>query len=112
MKASGSYGELRVGYQRAARLTNWQIIPADGYPRRFGFVFTATVAEEHAYWVTQEPLDLALWLGNAEWLWRGIVPRRDGVRLTVSLAERPIVSERAPVSQAEGDVRWRRASGS
>lgn len=95
LRASGPSGTLRVGYQVAAELGHWEMVLAAQLPRTF--TFSATVQREHAYWITQEPLDLVLTLGTAEWLWRGITLKREGPRVIVDLAERPIVSDRAPL---------------
>lgn len=103
MRATGNEGTLRVGYQVAAELGRWEMAQAPQVPRTFRF--TAQVEREHAYWITQKPLDLVLSLGTAEWLWRDIVVERKGDRVEITLSERPIVSERAPVTMRGEDSR-------
>lgn len=100
LRASGPAGTLRVGYQVAAELGAWDMeLAAQRLPPTF--IFHAAVRREHAYWITQEPLDLVLSLGSAEWLWRGVVVgRAPGGRIRIELTERPIVSERAPQGAA------------
>ena len=99
MRAFGVSGELRVLYQRAARLGQWAMEPAPG-PRPT-YVCTAAIYEENAYWMAQTPLDVALWLGRTEWLWRGVKVSRAGKgQITVELREAPIVGERATGEEA------------
>ena len=101
MRASGTYGELRVGYQRAARLGAWAIEIDPQRPG--GFAFSASISDEQTYWIAQgPPYDLALALGTAEWLWREapIVRGPDGT-VTAILTERPIATERARAAQGE-----------
>ena len=93
MRAVGFSGTLRVGYQWAADLSNWEIT-VDGH-RPAAFVFRSTIVRQHQYWVEQSPLDLVLTLANVEWLWRDVDVRRDGDSVLVVLKEMPIVSERA-----------------
>lgn len=89
MRATGNYGELRVGYQRAARLGSWTL---EATPSR-AFAFSANITEKHDYWATQGPLDLVLVLGHTEWIWRGIVPTPLNEHVRCEVKERPIVSE-------------------
>ena len=92
MRASGSSGELRVGYQQAARLGAWTLTLEPRLPR--AFTFRSMIQTEHPYWMTQAPMDLAVALGTVEWLWRGVDLRRSGNEVTAVLTERPIVDER------------------
>ena len=95
MRASGTSGALRVGYQWAADLGAWEMAPDRAVPK--AYALRSTIIQRHAYWITQEPLDLALTFGATEWLWRGVAVMTDGDEITVILAEKPIVCERASV---------------
>lgn len=93
VRASGVFGELRVGYQRAARVVAWSITPAD---RARAWVFRGRVDESNAYWLGQRPLDLMAEIGTAECVWRGVPARitADG-EVEVELTGQPEVTERA-----------------
>lgn len=97
MRARGPGGELRVGYQRAARLGAWEIVLESRLPRTF--TFRSMIFDEHDYWITQRPLDLVLSLGMTEWVWRDVAPARNGRAISMALTERPIVSDRAPMME-------------
>lgn len=92
LRASGPYGELRVSYQHAARLGPWTIEPTDGVGA--AFVFRSTITEEDRHWMRQKPLDIILPVGNVEWIWRDVELTRDGVAVSMPVAERPIVEAR------------------
>lgn len=101
MRASGMSGELRTGYQCAARLGAWSLDLIPRLPR--AFAFRAVVLEAHDYWVRQVPLDLVLAVGRTEWIWREAVPTPPtaGGALTLELRERPIVADRMPIVNGE-----------
>lgn len=99
MRASGTAGVLRVGYQVAADLGEWHMVLAPRLP--LTYAFRASVLSEHDYWITQEPLDLVVQIGTAEWLWRGVEVRREGDTVTIDLHERPIVSVRAAMERSQ-----------
>ena len=84
MRASGLSGELRYGYQCAARLGAWTIESCDG-----GFRFAAPIAEAHEVWIVCRPLRLVLALGRAEWVWDDVDPAIDGATVTITLTHRP-----------------------
>lgn len=98
MRASGTTGVLRVGYQVAADLGAWHMVLAPRLP--LTYVFRATVLSEHDYWITQAPIDLAVQVGSAEWLWRDVQLQRTGDAIVVDLHERPIVSPRAALERS------------
>ncbi len=85
MRASGSGGELRYGYQRAAVLGPWVIESED----RVGFVFRAELVEEHPVWLGHRPLDLILALGPVEWTWRGVEPATTDGTVRIVLDRKP-----------------------
>lgn len=92
--AAGEYGELRVGYQKAASLAGWtmSVSSAAGGPPEYSV--EATVTREHAFWITQGPFDLVLVLGPVEWTWQAVRVTRDGDRITVPVASMPLVTRR------------------
>lgn len=89
MRASGSSGVLRVGYQVAATLGAWSLVLEHRLPRVF--TLRAAVLTEHAHWITQRPIDLVVHLASVEWIWRDIALERDGQDIVVHVTERPIV---------------------
>lgn len=94
MRATGTYGELRAGYQRAARLGSWSLKVILQPPRALAFV--AKIVSVHDYWIHEEPLDLVLAVGPTEWIWREAVPTPHCDTLELELRERPIVADRLP----------------
>lgn len=108
MRASGTAGALRVGYQWAADLGAWEMTPDP--ISRVAFVLRSTIVDRHDYWLHQAPIDLVLALGTTEWLWRDVaLVRGDDDAISVVLAELPIVSERVLVSGREdrgGEGSW------
>ena len=95
LRATGPSGALRVGYQWAADLGPWKLVPSDDRPR--AFALHAQIIRHHRYWIEQRPLDLALTFGSCEWLWRDVEVVWNGDAVSVIVAERPIVSERAVI---------------
>ncbi len=65
VRFSGVSGELRVGYQKAARLTSWKledkIVEAKLDPQSVSW-----------FWLERRPLDLYLDVGRHKWKWRGV----------------------------------------
>lgn len=93
MRASGTSGELRHGYQRAARLGPWVIARIDDHRpgRQAAFVFSAAMVDAHEIWIARRPIDLVLALGQVEWIWHDVELSIAGVNLTISLTRRPDV---------------------
>lgn len=89
MRASGPCGELRYGYQVAARLGPW-VIARDEDARYFTFSGATLTTDE--VWLAQRPLDLVLALGSIEWVWRDIMPTIVDGRVTLELTRRPDVA--------------------
>ena len=75
MTIVGEGGEVRVGYQLAARLGRWTW---EISPKTVG-VITATLIEPDAWWITQPPTELRLTTRDADWVWAAPVPRGSGV---------------------------------
>ena len=95
MRATGSDGELRVGYQRAARLAGWRLELLPALPRRFAF--TATVAWADDYWRLQPRFDLIARIGCETWTWYAAVagPVERGAVIAIELTARPHVTREA-----------------
>lgn len=91
--AAGEYGELRVGWHKAASLAGWTMsaLPVTGATE---YSVEAVVTNENGYWITQGPFDLVLVLGPVEWTWRGVIVTRDGDKIMVPVASMPLVTRR------------------
>lgn len=96
MRASGTRGELRVGYQYAATLGAWTLEMAARIP--VTFILRAQLLHEHEYWSQQAPLDLVLDLAGVEWIWHGVRVQRDGKDVLIEVTKRPIVEQRSAAS--------------
>lgn len=65
MSANGTSGELRLGYQVAARLGRWTLT-AEG-------AFEAAVVEVNEFWISQPGSRvLIVPLGRRQWVWRDV----------------------------------------
>lgn len=99
-RMAGATGALRVGYQVAAVIGAWAI-ELTQTPQRV-FQFRGVVADVDTHWMQEnarDGFDLAVALGNAELLWRGVRIAIDGTILTATLTDRPIVTEWAPIEK-------------
>lgn len=65
LKASGTVGEVRKGYQLVARLSRWTL---ESDTQRVD----GTADEIKEFWIDQGGLSLHLTLGNRQWVWRDI----------------------------------------
>lgn len=90
MRASGVSGELRVGHRLAARLGAWTIEPKGRL-----FTLRACVASRDDFWFNERPIDVALNIGGAQWLWREQPVTVDGDDIVSTLTERPLVEQKA-----------------
>ena len=91
MQATGLGGELRHGYRVAAGLGEWLLDIQTRPTRLIEAVVTVRWTDET--WLGERPLDLALHIGSATWVWRNIEPSwRDG-RMRVTLRDRPETRE-------------------
>ena len=86
LSASGANGELRVGYQTAARLTDWHVSGGAS-----GWTLRAKVEERHAVWGAEPALDLVVRLGTHELTWRAVAPVWGDGAVVVALTARPDV---------------------
>jgi hypothetical protein len=94
MRASGLSGELRYGYQIAARLGAWEIAEKQGTFRLRG-----RVASVDPVWITRRPIALVVALGPVEWKWSGVDPVIGNGVVEIALVGRP---------DAVGDARMAR----
>lgn len=71
MKITGTGGDIRVGYQRAARLGKWSIT-ATGYQPQVSYTLEAALLDRDEYWFFESPHDVSLLIGERHWLWRNV----------------------------------------
>jgi hypothetical protein len=67
LEIHGTSGELRVGYQLAARFGPWTLMVSRG-----DVVVTVSDLQPDAYWFPQQPDTLRLEIGSRAWVWRAI----------------------------------------
>ncbi len=65
LEVRGAAGELRVGYQTAARFGAWTL-KASGLDA----IVTVTDLQPDAYWFPQQPDLIRLEIGPRAWVWR------------------------------------------
>lgn len=93
MKACGTHGELRVGYQPAATLGEWSLDVVPAPPVR-SFSVVAQVRATNAYWVLQRPITLVLCFGRFRWVWTEVTPAFENGRVSMRVTGKPeIVKE-------------------
>jgi hypothetical protein len=61
----GREGRIKVGYQQAARLGPFSLVPVGDTQ----WQVEATVTTTDAFWVTQKPRTLELTIGKQRWIW-------------------------------------------
>lgn len=89
MRASGPSGELRCGYQQAARLGAWTLELEARLPR--AYTLRARVVSQQDFWITQRPIDIVLHVAQTEWIWRDVSLSQDGDAVVVHIGDKPIV---------------------
>jgi hypothetical protein len=67
LSARGLSGELRHGYQLAARFSAWTLTAERGSEYS---IVTIERLEPDAYWFDQYPQSLRLEVGRRQWMWR------------------------------------------
>jgi len=75
----GNTGELRAGYQCAAKLGPWTARKnSAGY-----FVVEGEALEVDSYWIAHRPLELRLFMGKspARWTWTNVDVQSNGNKL-------------------------------
>lgn len=97
MDVSGWSGELRVGYQVAARLGAWALAITRAPALRA--TLRAEVLAADAYWVRSPAFGVALAIGSSEWRWADAVVTIDltAATATAVLLGRPAMTAWAPV---------------
>lgn len=85
---TGVQGVAKVGAIPAAQFSSWTLMPGHAPG---SFVFSARVASEDAYWITQRPDTLVLTVGKATWHWRGVALEIGGGSVKATLPSAPEV---------------------
>lgn len=80
-------GEVRYGYQPAAKVGRWEMMPKNEHV----MTFKGAAAEVNDYWITQEPLDLMLRVGRTEWTWKGVTVTVADGSVYADLKDKPVV---------------------
>lgn len=68
VRVEGEAGAIACGYQVGAWLRRWRLELLPVLPRRYRL--SATFAVASAYWLSQEPLDIVVRVGDSAWKWR------------------------------------------
>ena len=94
MLANGHRGELRVGYQIAAKLGRWSLSVDHDDSGGKSSVLEASVTASNAHWLSSvDTFDLELRLGTMLWLWRNVTPVIDqGTSVSITLVGVPETS--------------------
>ena len=90
MRASGTSGEVRYGYQVALRLGHWMMEAERDRPV---FNLIASIVSADEIWTMRTPLDLVLALGPFEWIWRDIPVSMTNGTVTIELLRRPDIAQ-------------------
>lgn len=96
MVMTGAVGKLRVGYQDAAMLRNWNLTldsEALGPPRA---LVVGVILDIDRFWISQSPLDLGLLLGASWWVWEKVTLKDRnnlvaGIRVNLEITGDPVV---------------------
>ena len=80
----GKSGELRVGYQVAARLGKWSARREKGGP----FIMDAEAVETNAYWLKKWPVVAHLMVGKRRWTFDAESLSNSGGRIQAQLNQR------------------------
>lgn len=83
----GQSGQVVAGYQLAASLGAWLLVPAGAH--RYTVSAAATHTSEH--WLNYRPLRLVLDIGWSQWSWDSVELRWQGDRVTAVVTGRPRV---------------------
>jgi hypothetical protein len=89
--ADGVSGELRVGYQLAARLGRWSIDLDDTHLGPARGTLRAAIVDAVPFWIDQRPFTARLQLGPGSWLWAVGVTVIDGSTCTMQIDGQPEV---------------------
>lgn len=81
----GKGGELRAGYQCAAKLGAWAARKgSDGY-----WHVDAQPLDVNAHWIKYKPLDMTLVVGGRRWSWSGVDVLQPGGLLIITTKGEP-----------------------
>lgn len=73
MRITGVGGQVRAGYQLAARVGAWTLERALAGPSP-EYTLTAEIVARDAYWAQQAPLAIDLVMGQRMWTWDPMQP--------------------------------------
>lgn len=66
---AGDKGKLKVGYQIAAHLRGWTVTSQQDTLGPPTVTLIADAFAANAYWITQRPIAVGLWMGKVWWTW-------------------------------------------
>lgn len=69
---TGRLGELRVYYERAALLREWELTFSQDTIGKISVSVLVTKFELNDYWITKKSFDAYFWLGLSWWLWKNV----------------------------------------
>jgi|TARA_Y100000310_G_scaffold98201_1_gene95926 hypothetical protein len=92
MRAIGVRGELRVGYQQAARLGEWRL-ETTRPPPGMSFDVEAAIRSTNSFWITQTPMTLDLQFGRFHWIWDDVRPALVNGSAAVRVFGKPRISK-------------------
>lgn len=76
----GKSGELRAGYQSAARIGPWTATKSSSG----NFVVEGEALSVDSYWIKHKPLELRLFLGSMYWRWIDVEVQSANGRLLIT----------------------------
>lgn len=89
---TGERGELQVGFQWAATVGQWTLTCSNVSLGSMDSILRARVESIDAYWSTQPPVRVRLWMGEAWWRWdkaRLLAPIQVGGTVEIKLEGNP-----------------------
>lgn len=94
MRASGTAGKLKVGYQAAATLGPWSLEFSPGLGVARFSIHAELRRVDDSFWITQTPQVLELRFGRFRWTWRDVNPAfSDGHVSAIVIGKPSIVKE-------------------
>lgn len=91
MRAHGQRGELRVGYQRAASLGEWDLEAPAGITPSTQYAVHAQLRSLDEFWTTQRPMLLELNFGKHNLQWTDVTTEFGKGAVTVTVRGRPTI---------------------
>lgn len=82
MIGRGQYAELRIGYQVAVHVGEYElkreehsVMDTEEQKRKLPpWSFSGVVKKQDAFWLTRGPFELRAYIGSRIWKWQGVVP--------------------------------------